>query len=100
MIVPLRIGSGIRTKIMYGMTQGIPIVSTSIGCEGLGIIDNENILVADDIDMFKNQIIKLYNDKLLCKKLSENAYNFIKNNFSQEFLGNKRLEFYNKLLNN
>ena len=100
MIVPLRIGSGIRTKILYGIAQSLPIVSTNVGCEGIGLKNMENILIADDTETFIKHIIDLKNNNELSEKIATNAYKFAKNNFSQESLSNKRLKIYFKLINN
>ena len=47
-IVPLRSGSGVRVKIFNAMAMGLPIVSTSIGAEGLDVVSGEHLLIADD----------------------------------------------------
>lgn len=47
-IVPLRYGSGVRYKILEAFAAGAPVVSTSVGCEGLGTTDGQELLVADD----------------------------------------------------
>ncbi len=56
MIVPVRIGGGIRSKILYAMAQGLPVISTSKGCEGIGANDKEEILIADTPHDFANAI--------------------------------------------
>jgi glycosyltransferase involved in cell wall biosynthesis len=55
-IVPLRAGSGIRVKILEAMARGIPIVSTSVGVEGLDVTPGEHLLVADDHTDFAQAI--------------------------------------------
>jgi polysaccharide biosynthesis protein PslH len=59
MVVPLRIGSGTRLKILDAMAMGKAIVSTSVGCEGLDVSDGKNILIADDPEYFAAQIISV-----------------------------------------
>jgi glycosyltransferase involved in cell wall biosynthesis len=58
-VVPIRIGSGTRLKILDAMAMGKAIVSTSIGCEGLNVNDGKDILIADDPENFANQTIDL-----------------------------------------
>lgn len=53
-IVPLFFGSGQRVKIIESFSRGMPVISTSIGAEGLAYIDRENILIADNADDFIN----------------------------------------------
>jgi polysaccharide biosynthesis protein PslH len=57
--VPLRMGSGTRLKILTAMAMGLPVVSTSIGAEGLDVADGENILIADTAEDFRDRIIAL-----------------------------------------
>jgi glycosyltransferase involved in cell wall biosynthesis len=46
-VVPLRVGSGTRLKILESMAAGIPVVSTRLGAEGLGVADGADILLAE-----------------------------------------------------
>jgi polysaccharide biosynthesis protein PslH len=47
-VVPLRYGSGVRYKILEAFAHGTPVVSTTVGCEGLGLRDGRDLLIADD----------------------------------------------------
>lgn len=58
-IVPLHAGSGMRVKILEAMARGLPIVSTTIGVEGLPVRDGEHVLVADDPEAFSRHVAKL-----------------------------------------
>src|SRR5205085_9298345 len=58
-IVPLRIGGGTRLKIYEAMAARAPVVSTSIGAEGLEISPDENILIADTPEAFADACIRL-----------------------------------------
>ncbi len=82
-IVPLRYGAGIKGKVVEAMRYGIPVVTTSVGAEG--IIGAEDILcIADDADALAKEIITKYNNKEFLKQVSAKSYEYIKNNFSQE----------------
>ena len=58
-IVPLRSGSGTRLKILEAMALGRPVVSTSIGCEGLEVVDRRHLMVADAPAGFAQRTIEL-----------------------------------------
>lgn len=58
-IVPLRIGSGTRIKILEAMALGLPVVSTSVGAEGLAVTHGEDILIADEPDALADAIADL-----------------------------------------
>ena len=70
MVVPLRAGGGMRVKILNAMAQGIPIVSTTLGCEGIEVAPGENILVADDPSGFADAVLRLLDDAELAAKLA------------------------------
>ncbi len=59
MIVPLFIGSGQRVKIIEAFSKGMPVISTSIGAEGLHYSHGDNILIADNADEFVRNIVAI-----------------------------------------
>jgi glycosyltransferase involved in cell wall biosynthesis len=77
-IVPIRIGSGTRLKILDAMAMKKAIVSTSVGCEGLRVSDGENILIANTPQDFADKVAKLLTDNGMRRKLEENARNLAK----------------------
>jgi glycosyltransferase involved in cell wall biosynthesis len=77
-VVPIRIGSGTRLKILDAMALGKVIVSTSVGCEGLAVKDMDNILIADMPDLFCNKIEIALKDGELRAKISDNAIELAK----------------------
>lgn len=70
-IVPLRAGGGMRVKILDAWARGVPIVSTTIGAEGINVSPNENILMADDPKAFADAVIQVVNNAALARRLSE-----------------------------
>ena len=99
-VVPLVSGSGTRLKILEYMASGIPVVSTSMGAEGLNVNDGKNILISDDIPLdFCNKIMLLANDINMQKLLSKNACNLVKKEYNWENLIPKYEDIYKKLLN-
>lgn len=59
MIAPLLSGGGVRVKILEAMSNGIPVLSTSKGCEGIGAMDGKNIVVRDDAAGFADALLQL-----------------------------------------
>ena len=72
-IVPLRIGGGTRLKIYEAMAAGTPVVSTTIGAEGLDISPGENILIADEPDAFAEACLRLITDSVERRRLADAA---------------------------
>lgn len=70
---PLRYGAGMKGKIGEAFSWGLPVVTTSIGAEGMGLIDGVDALIADSAEDFGQKVVLLYEDKELWKKLSING---------------------------
>ncbi len=97
-IVPLRVGGGTRLKILEAMAIGIPIVSTSIGCEGIGLTNEKDILIADTAKDFARQTLRLLDDAALRKHLAANARELVEERFSWKMIGEKLLSAYNTII--
>ena len=93
-IVPIRIGSGMRIKILDSIFAAAPIVTTSKGCEGLPMTDHRNCLIADDADAFAEAIERLQSDLRLQERLVKCAMNATDNILGEKRLVEKRLSVY------
>ena len=80
-IVPLRAGGGMRVKILDAWARGIPIVSTTIGCEGIKVRDGENILVADTREDFSRAVVTVIRDRALAQRLAENGRRLVEERY-------------------
>lgn len=69
-IAPLRFGAGMKGKVAQSLANGLPVVSTTIGAEGMGLIPGIHILVADDKNTFAEEVVRLLQDDHLWQKLS------------------------------
>lgn len=81
-VAPLRWGAGVKGKINQSMSYGVPVVSTAIGAEGMYLVEEESILIADAPADFAAQILRLSRDQALWKKLSDNGRRNIAEHFS------------------
>ena len=77
MVVPLFSGSGMRIKIVEGMALGKPIVTTTIGTEGIETTSGEDILIADNAESFNQAIYTLLEDRETFDKIGKNAIGLI-----------------------
>jgi GT2 family glycosyltransferase/SAM-dependent methyltransferase len=73
MAAPLRYGAGVNGKITHSLANGLPVVTTSIGAEGLSGVSGEHLLVADDLEEFAAAVVRLYRDDRLWERLSANG---------------------------
>ncbi|MDP1676621.1 MAG: glycosyltransferase family 4 protein [Bacteroidota bacterium] len=97
-IVPLRMGGGTRLKIGEALSMKIPIVTTSIGCEGIDIVSGESAIIADDPISFANGIISLIQDDSMKKKLVRNGYDVVQSKYEWSVIGKRILELYQDLV--
>jgi len=83
-IIPLRVGSGTRIKAFEAMALGCPVVSTSIGIEGLELTSEEHCLIADTPETFAKAVIRMLDDGGLRADLSHKAREYVVERFSAE----------------
>ena len=93
-IVPLRSGSGMRVKILNAMAMGLPVVSTTIGAEGIEVTDGQNILLADGADAFARASVRLLRDPDLGARIGEGGRRLMAERYSWDRVGERLLEVY------
>lgn len=81
-VAPLRYGAGVKGKINTAMSHGVPVVTTSLGAEGMQLSDGEDVLLADEPTAMADAIVRLWNDEALWKKLVKGGYASIERCFS------------------
>jgi sugar transferase (PEP-CTERM/EpsH1 system associated) len=81
-VVPLRMGSGTRIKLLEAMAMEKAIVTTSIGCEGLDVIHGEHLLVADGPDAFAQASTRLLENASLRAELGRNGRALVETRYS------------------
>lgn len=93
-ICPILDGGGTRLKILDAMAMAKPIVSTTIGCEGLRVTDEENILVADTPQAFAGKLKRLLENDEIRYKLGRAARILVEGEYSWERIGRQLQEAY------
>jgi len=83
-IVPLFVGSGVRMRILEAMSMELPVVSTSIGAEGIEATTSEGLFIADDKELFAEKVLELIKAPDHARELGRKAREFIQRNFSVE----------------
>jgi glycosyltransferase involved in cell wall biosynthesis len=82
-IAPLRYGAGVKGKVNLAQSYGLPVVATSPAVEGMHLVPDEDVLVADDAEGFAASIARLYGDEALWTKLSRNGVANVERHFSR-----------------
>ncbi len=81
-VAPLRYGAGMKGKIGQSMSLGLPVVTTSIGAEGMRLTHGKNVLIADTPEKFSDAVVGLYTDDALWMTISEGGLRHIDEKFS------------------
>ena len=85
-IVPLRSGGGTRLKILEAMAMKVPVISTTIGAEGLNAVDGEVLLIRDEPSELAAAAIELLGDFATRSAIAERAAVWVKRNYSWDHL--------------
>lgn len=82
-VVPLRYGAGVKGKVVEAIYNGAPILTTSIGAEGIPFVE-EVLEIADEPEAFADKAVALYEDNERCRQLCEKTQEYIKKHFSMD----------------
>lgn len=83
-VAPLRYGAGMKGKIGEAMAHGVPVVTTSVGAEGMGLLHRTNAMIADSPQHFAAAVLELLNNGSLHTTIRENAIRLIDENYTPE----------------
>lgn len=96
-VAPLRSGGGTRLKILEAMAAGVPVVSTTVGAEGLNVVAGEHLLVADQPEGFASAIDRLLIDASLRAAVSERARKLVETLYDWALIAERHDEVYRSL---
>jgi glycosyltransferase involved in cell wall biosynthesis len=99
-IVPLRLGGGTRLKILDAWAMATPVVTTSIGCEGLAVEDGSNILIANEPRSFARAVASVLHDASLARRLGESARRTVEELYDWRKIGVTLRAAYHELVDN
>jgi glycosyltransferase involved in cell wall biosynthesis len=88
-VVPLRFGSGMRTKILEAWAMQKCVVSTSVGAEGLDYQDGENLVIADDAAAFAQRVIEVLQNDVLRERLRKRGREIVVQQHDPQKLANR-----------
>lgn len=100
LIVPLRIGSGIRVKIIEMLAAGKLIITTDIGKEGIDAIDGKHLLVSNNPAEFADKIVSFFKNEVDKEKMCLNARELIREKYTWSKIAKEFERVYLELINN
>jgi GT2 family glycosyltransferase len=86
-VAPMRFGAGMKGKVGDALSYGLPVVTTTVGAEGMFLRDGEEALIADTAAEFAAAVVRLYRDEGLWQRLSSNAHAHVERHFSPRVVG-------------
>ena len=98
MVVPLLSGSGMRVKIIEGMSLGKTVIATSVAAEGIEYTDGKDILIADTPEEFIEQIRHCVTDKAFCCEIGKNAARLITAKYTITTMAEKLMQLYEEVI--
>jgi len=97
-VVPIRIGGGTRLKIYEAMAMEKPVVSTTVGAEGLPVMDGREILLADTPEHFAEAVVNVLTDEKLASGLVNRAAHLVREQFGWDIAAEKFKELCGQAL--
>lgn len=97
-VVPLRVGGGTRLKVLDAMASGKALVSTSVGCEGIGVTPGEHLLIGDTPGQFADATIALLRDQARRTALGTAARELVESTYAWPIVGRQLLDAYDGAL--
>jgi glycosyltransferase involved in cell wall biosynthesis len=97
-VCPILSGSGVRVKLLEAFASGIPVVSTSVGAEGLARTDGEFCALADDPADFASRVVDILNGPLQARAMAQRARSEVESNWDMPVLTQKLEQSYRQIL--
>lgn len=80
-VVPLRAGGGMRVKILEALAQQLPVVTTTLGCEGIAVESDRHLIIADDPEAFARATLRVLGDRSLADQLGAEGRRLIETRY-------------------
>ncbi len=97
-ICPIRSGSGVRVKLLEAFASGIPVVSTTLGAEGLARKDGEFCALADDPAAFAQNVIRILEDSAFAEEIAARARREVETSWDMAVITDRLVEKYRELI--
>jgi glycosyltransferase involved in cell wall biosynthesis len=96
-VCPIRDGGGTRIKVLDAMASCLPIIATTVACEGLKVTPERDLLIADTAAAFESQIARVFDSATLRHTLGRSARTVVEQHYSWNALADKLLSTYREV---
>jgi glycosyltransferase involved in cell wall biosynthesis len=97
LVAPLRFGGGTKLKVLDAMAHGVPVVTSSVGAEGLSLTNGEHMVLADTVAETVQGILSIKRDPDLADRLVANAFAIVRDLFSWDTIQNRLADWLREL---
>jgi len=97
LVVPLAIGGGTRLKIVEALALGTPVVSTTIGAQGLGLVDGTHLVLADGAENFTRATLALLSDPRAAARLGTHGRAHVHEHYRWDVLGHELVDYWERV---
>jgi glycosyltransferase involved in cell wall biosynthesis len=97
LVAPLRFGAGTKLQVLDGMAQGLPILTTAVGAEGLSIVHGQHACLAEGAPAMVEGILRIKQDPNLAASLVANAFQLVRSRFSWEAIRGRLVAWLSEL---
>lgn len=97
LVAPLRFGGGTKLKVLDAMANGIPVVTTSVGAEGLSITHGDHAWIAETAPELVEGILRIKQDAELANRLSSKAFALVRDRFSWDAIRGRLVDWLTQL---
>ncbi len=86
-VAPLRFGAGMKGKIGESLAYGLPVVTTDLGAEGMGLVNERDILIANSAEAFAGMVARCYSDEKLWTRVASGGRRTIARRYAPSTVG-------------
>lgn len=97
-IAPLRYGGGVKVKILHALAQGIPVVTTKVGAEGIEGLSDGGVLIGDSSERLADHICTLFRDPRRASELARKGWDIVRNSYTWEAVTKRLEDIYGRIL--
>ena len=99
LVTPIRGPGGTRLKILEAMASALPVVTTTVGAEGLGVSSGREALITDNLDDLVKSAVEVLRSPAVAKKLGESGRAFVEKNYTWDVSAEKLDRIYEEIVN-
>lgn len=97
-VAPLRLGLGMRVKMMEAMGMGKPVVATDLACAGFDAVDGQHVMIANTPETFSEAVCYLLQDRGCAERLGKEARKLVEEHFDFNAVGRRMEAIYQQVL--